>query len=142
MAREIDMARVFVVGLAALLFSATAFAADTISSVVPCSNSPQPGISVGRKTTQSDLRNPWRYPAQARRNREQGTVTLKLWLDERGDAQRVSLVAGSGSSQLDRFATRAAKVVRFCSMQRDTPAGAGVAIVHVTYSLRQTVAQL
>ncbi len=136
------MKRHFATAIAALFLATAVDAAEAISTVVPCPDSPQPGISVGGKASKADAQNPWRYPAQARRNREQGTVTLKLLLDDRGAAQRVSLVKGSGSSQLDRVATKAAKSVRFCPMQDDAPISAGVAVVRVTYSLTQMVAQL
>lgn len=116
--------------------------AETVTTVVPCLDSPQPGISVAAKPAKNEAVNPWRYPALARRNREQGTVTLKLMLDDRGGAQRVSLVKGSGSSLLDRSASKGAKSVRYCALKGDAPVSAGVAIVHVTYSLTQTVAQL
>ena len=127
-------------GALVLLFAGAA-CAETM--VVPCPTSPQPGISVAAKS-KADAKNPWRYPAQARRSREHGTVTLKLVLDDQGSAQRVMLVKGSGSSILDRSATTAAKSksVRFCPLQGAAPVAAGVAIVNVTYSLTETVAQL
>jgi periplasmic protein TonB len=124
-----------IAGLVALLLSAGAWATEVRDVVVtPCAE----GTEV-----RADA-NPWRYPAQARRGREQGTVTLRLVLDDQGGAQRVSLVKGSGSSLLDRSATAAArsKSVRFCPLNGDGPVAAGVAVVNVTYSLTQTVAQL
>lgn len=129
-------------GVFALMFAGVA-GAETTTVVVPCPDSPQPAIGLAPKG-KADAQNPWRYPAQARRNREQGTVTLKLVLDDQGGAQRVSLLKGSGSSLLDRSATAAAKspAVRFCALQGDAPVAAGVAVVKVTYSLTQTVAQL
>ena len=129
--------------IAALMWGGALFAADDATRVVPCPDSPQPGIGLASKA-KADLQNPWRYPAQARRNREHGTVTLKLTLDDRGKAQRVSLLKGSGSSLLDRSATTAAKStsVRFCPLEGDAPVAAGVAVVNVTYSLTQTLAQL
>jgi protein TonB len=118
-----------------------AASADTV--VVPCPDTPQPGISVAARH-KADTQNPWRYPAQARRQREHGTVTLRLVLDQNGSAERVSLLKGSGSSILDRSASMAAKSksVRFCPLQGGAPVAAGVAIVNVTYSLTETVAQL
>ena len=123
-------------GLAALLFVGAA-SAESAMQVAPCADAPA-------TFAKSDGLSPWRYPAQARRNREHGTVTLKLVLDERGAAQRVSLVKGSGSSALDRSATAAAKstAVRFCPLQGGQAVTSGVAVVHVTYTLTQTIAQL
>jgi TonB family protein len=123
-------------GLAALLFVGAA-CAESATQVTPCTDA---SIAVAK----TEVQNPWRYPAQARRNREHGTVTLKLVLDDQGAAQRVSLVKGSGSSALDRSATAAAKsdTVRFCPLKGGAPVTSGVAVVNVTYVLTQTVAQL
>ena len=115
---------------------------ESSTTAVPCADSAQPQISVAAQPAKHEAANPWRYPAQARRNREQGTVTLKLMLDDRGTAERVSLVKGSGSSLLDRAASKGAKSVRYCALHGDAPVASGVAIVNVTYSLTQTVAQL
>lgn len=123
-------------GVAALLFVGAACAEST-TQVTPCA-------VASTAVAKTDAQNPWRYPAQARRNREHGTVTLKLVLDDQGVAQRVSLVKGSGSSALDRSATAAAKAdsVRFCPLQGGAPVTSGIAVVNVTYVLTQTVAQL
>lgn len=127
-------------GLAALLFVGAA-CAESVTQVTPCAPSSQAAPATAHK---GETQNPWRYPSQARRNREHGTVTLKLVLDDQGTAQRVSLVKGSGSSALDRSATAAAKsdAVRFCPLQGGAPVTSGVAVVNVTYVLTQTVAQL
>ena len=55
-----------------------------------------------------------------------------------------ALVKGSGSSALDRSAATAAKSksVRFCPLDGGAPVTSGIAVVHVTYSLTQTIAQL
>lgn len=124
-------------GLSALLFVGAA-CAEPVTQVTPCA---APAVT---NAQQGQAPNPWRYPAQARRHREHGTVTLKLVLDDQGAAQRVSLVKGSGSSTLDRSATAAARAdaVRFCPLQGGAPVKSGIAVVNVTYVLTQTVAQL
>lgn len=129
-------------GLAALLFVGAA-CAESVTQVTPCAPALQATPAVAT-ANEAKAQNPWRYPAQARRNREHGTVTLKLVLDDQGTAQRVSLVKGSGSSALDRSATAAAKsdAVRFCPLQGGAPVTSGIAVVNVTYVLTQTVAQL
>ena len=121
-------------GLAALVIAGAA-SAETAVEVAPCTN------AAGQ---QAEAHDPWRYPAQARRNREHGTVTLKLVLDEQGAAQRVSLVKGSGSSTLDRSAATAAKSksVRFCPVGGGAPVSSGIAVVNVTYVLTERIAQL
>lgn len=122
-------------GIAALLLAGAACAENAIE-VAPCAKA--------TSATATDARDPWRYPAQARRSREHGTVSLKLVLDDQGAAQRVSLLKGSGSSTLDRSAATAAKSksVRFCPIDGGAPVTSGIAVVHVTYSLTRSVAQL
>lgn len=123
-------------GLAALLFVG-AVSAESAVQVAPCADA-------SNAVAKTDAPNPWRYPSQARRHREHGTVSLKLVLDDQGAAQRVSLLKGSGSSTLDRSAATAAKSksVRFCPLDGGAPVTSGIAVVHVTYSLTQTIAQL
>lgn len=126
-------------GAAALLFVG-AVSAETAIEVAPCTKA----TPAATTEHQADARDPWRYPAQARRNRERGTVSLKLVLDDQGAAQRVSLIKGSGSSTLDRSAAAAAKSksVRFCPVDGGAPVTSGIAVVHVTYSLTRTIARL
>lgn len=122
-------------GIAALLLAGAACAENAIE-VAPCAKA--------TPAAATDARDPWRYPAQARRNREHGTVSLKLVLDDQGAARRVSLIKGSGSSTLDRSAAAAAKStsVRFCPVDGGTPVSSGIAVVHVTYVLTERIAQL
>lgn len=127
-------------GVSALLFVGAACAEPAAVEVAPC-----PKVASAAATElRPDARDPWRYPAQARRNRERGTVSLKLVLDDQGAAQRVSLIKGSGSSTLDRSAAAAAKSksVRFCPVDGGAPVSSGIAVVHVTYSLTRTIARL
>jgi protein TonB len=128
-----------VCGMAALFLAGVA-CAETAIEVTPC---PVPRLSTAAPHAEA-AHNPWRYPAQARRNREHGTVSLKLLLDDQGAAQRVSLVKGSGSSALDRAATSAARseAVRFCPIEGGAPVASGIAVVNVTYVLTERVAQL
>jgi protein TonB len=127
-------------GVSALLFVGAACAEPAAIEVAPCPKA----ASVATPAAATDARDPWRYPAQARRNREHGTVSLKLVLDDQGAARRVSLIKGSGSSTLDRSAAAAAKStsVRFCPVDGGTPVSSGIAVVHVTYVLTERIAQL
>jgi len=127
--------KIWIGGVAALLFAGAACAESAIE-VAPCTKA--------ASAAATGARDPWRYPAQARRRREHRTGSLKLVLDDQGAAQRVSLLKGSGSSTLDRSAAAAAKStsVRFCPVDGGAPVTSGIAVVHVTYSLTQTIAQL
>jgi len=62
----------------------------------------------------SYLHNPApRYPLAARRNGEQGTVTLKVLVTRQGTAASVSLERSSGSPRLDHAASDAVRAWRF-----------------------------
>jgi protein TonB len=53
------------------------------------------------------------YPAEARRNGEEGTVRLKVLVDERGRPSDVQIAQGSGFSRLDQAAIEAVRRWRF-----------------------------
>lgn len=62
----------------------------------------------------SYLRNPPpRYPIAARRNGEEGTVTLRVRVTANGRAESVSIEQSSGSASLDRAALEAVRGWRF-----------------------------
>jgi protein TonB len=66
------------------------------------------------------LRNPPpRYPADARRNGTEGTVTLRVWVAADGTAGRVELDRSSGSRSLDDAATSTVKTWRFVPAHRN-----------------------
>lgn len=56
---------------------------------------------------------PPRYPAQARRRNQQGTVMLEVRLDERGEQRGLSVLRSSGIDSLDRAALEAVAGWRF-----------------------------
>jgi protein TonB len=53
-----------------------------------------------------------RYPLAARRLGEQGTVRVRLVIDEAGAAEQAELLSSSGSERLDRVALEAARATR------------------------------
>jgi len=53
-----------------------------------------------------------RYPLAARRLGEQGTVRVRLVIDENGAVERAELLSSSGSERLDRVALEAAQATR------------------------------
>jgi protein TonB len=82
------------------------------------------------------LRNPPpRYPVSARRNGEQGTVTLRVFVTKDGAPANVSVHTTSGSPSLDRAALEAVKTWRFVPARQGTePVDASV-LVPIVFKL-------
>lgn len=76
-----------------------------------------------------------RYPADAMRRRESGTVLLRVLVDADGAAYGVQLLSGSGSRSLDRAATGAVRRWRFRPAQRDGQAVPGTVDVPIDFRL-------
>ena len=75
------------------------------------------------------------YPASARRNREEGTVRLKVFVSATGTPEKIELNTSSGSSGLDQAAQDAVRKWRFVpARQGDTPVAAWV-IVPIKFNL-------
>ena len=76
------------------------------------------------------LRNPPpRYPVSARRNGEQGTVTLRVFVTKEGVPASVSVQTTSGSPSLDQAALEAVKSWRFVPARQGTePVDASVLV--------------
>lgn len=70
-----------------------------------------------------------RYPPQALRRREEGTVTLRVYVDANGDPEIVELQRTSGSRNLDQAAIRAVRTWKFRpGMQGGRPVGGWVVV--------------
>lgn len=70
-----------------------------------------------------------RYPPQALRRREEGTVTLRVYVDANGDPETVELQRSSGSRNLDQAAIRAVRTWKFRpGMQDGRPVGGWVVV--------------
>jgi protein TonB len=82
------------------------------------------------------LRNPApRYPASARRNGEQGTVLLRVWVGANGATTRAEVARSSGSGALDDAALAAVKSWRFIPAHRGGNAVEGVVTVPMEFRL-------
>jgi protein TonB len=75
------------------------------------------------------------YPRSARRNGEQGTVTLRVHVGADGVPAAVELERSSGSSALDAAALESVKSWRFVPARRGTDAVAAWVIVPVVFRL-------
>lgn len=62
---------------------------------------------------------PPRYPAQARRRKQQGVVMVEVRLDEHGEQRGLKLLRSSGVDSLDQAALAAVAVWRFRAEVRD-----------------------
>jgi protein TonB len=82
------------------------------------------------------LRNPApRYPLIARRNGEQGTVTLRVLVTREGVPAQVSVEKSSGSGHLDGAALDAVKTWRFVPARRGAEAVEAWVLVPVVFKL-------
>jgi len=87
----------------------------------------------------SYLRNPApRYPLIARRNGEQGTVTLRVLVTREGQPARVSIERSSGSSQLDGAALETVKTWRFVPARQGRESVEAWVLVPIVFRLEGT----
>jgi protein TonB len=75
------------------------------------------------------------YPSASRRAGEEGTVRLKVLVDERGRPQQVQVAKGSGFERLDAAAIEAVKKWRFVAATDGTKAIQAWTQVAVTFKL-------
>jgi protein TonB len=75
------------------------------------------------------------YPPLARRNGEEGSVLLRLRLDERGAVVEAVVVESSGSARLDRAASAALALWRFEPRREDGRAVAASVLHRITFRL-------
>lgn len=59
------------------------------------------------------------YPAAALRNSQMGDVTLRVWVDPRGNVSRVEMVRLSGTTAIDNAAVVAMKKWKFAPLPED-----------------------
>ena len=76
-----------------------------------------------------------RYPSDALRNGESGTVLVRIEVGADGEPTAVSVVARSGSRSLDRAAVQAAKRWRFRPAQQNGRAVASAVEVPIEFAL-------
>jgi protein TonB len=76
-----------------------------------------------------------RYPAEAVRNNETGTVVLRITVDERGEPVKVEIASSSRSRSLDRAAAQAARRWTFRPAQQNGRAVSGTIEVPISFTL-------
>lgn len=75
------------------------------------------------------------YPIDALRRRDEGTVVVRIEVDEDGKADSVRVISRSGSRDLDRAAVQAAKRWTFRPAMRDGKPVPGAVEAPITFSL-------
>jgi protein TonB len=78
-----------------------------------------------------------RYPSQALRRGESGTVALRVEIGADGVPNEVGVANSSGSRQLDRAAMDAVRRWRFSPATRQGEAVAGTVVVPITFDARR-----
>lgn len=111
--------------------SGAAAAASNVAAAAP----PAP-VATAPSFAAAYLRNPAPpYPVRARRNGEQGTVLLRVWVAADGAARRAEVERSSGHESLDAAALAAVKTWRFVPARRGDAAVEGVVIVPIAFRL-------
>ena len=80
---------------------------------------------------------PPEYPRTSRRLNETGTVTLRVYIDERGLPSTVQVSRGSGFARLDESALAAVKKWRFKPYSENGAPMAGWAVIPVIFELEK-----
>jgi protein TonB len=106
--------------------------------VEPLPPPPAPPAAIADSTVPQPLSSPApRYPREAQRRGETGTVLLRVHVGPDGQPYSVDLVQSSGSRALDRAASDAVRRWRFRPAVRDGQAIAGSVQVPITFNLQR-----
>jgi protein TonB len=115
-------------------------AAEPPAPVTPVAPPPPPAAAapVADSAVPQPLSSPApRYPREAQRRGETGTVLLRVHVGPDGKPYSVDLVQGSGSRALDRAASDAVRRWRFRPAMRNGEAVAGTVQVPITFNLQR-----
>jgi len=111
-------------------------AAPSVGKTDTGSREPAPAAVTPPAFNAAYLRNPPpRYPVSARRNGEQGTVTLRVLVTREGAPATVTVHATSGSSALDAAAVEAVKGWRFTPARQGADAVEAWVLVPIVFRL-------
>ncbi|QDX80545.1 hypothetical protein B9N43_04325 [Denitratisoma sp. DHT3] len=78
---------------------------------------------------------PPRYPPMSRRRREQGNVTLRVFVSAEGSAERIEIQASSGFERLDQAAREAVESWRFVPARRGQQRVAAWVLVPIQFAM-------
>ncbi len=107
--------------------------APAVSKAVPA---PQPVVAPRFDADYLDNPSPV-YPPLSRREGEEGTVMLSVYVEASGQAGKVELARSSGFDRLDRAALAAVKRWRFVPARRGSEAVADWVRVPIVFSLKE-----
>jgi protein TonB len=109
-----------------------------VAPVAPPSPPPAIPAAIADNAVPQPLSSPApRYPREAQRRGETGTVLLRVHVGPDGKPYSVDLVQGSGSRSLDRAASDAVRRWRFRPAVREGQAVAGTIQVPITFNLER-----
>ncbi len=77
-----------------------------------------------------------KYPVSSRENREEGTVTISLTINERGRVTSASILTSSGYPALDDAALRAARNARFTPAKSNGRSVSSEATIDLEFNLK------
>ncbi len=110
----------------------------TVTALPPAASAPAMTQTLGTELAiQCPERTAPRYPPQAKRQREQGEVRLRVELDESGRIDRVTIVSSSGSPRLDEAARTAIESWRCRPAQHDGQPVRAVALQSLAFVLER-----
>jgi protein TonB len=116
---------------------------DAILSRAPEPTAMPAAPTIDRPVASADLgvqcpdRQPPHYPAQSRREREQGEVVLRVLIDDTGHIGSVTIVRSSGSRRLDEAARTAVESWHCSPAQRDGHNVPAAALQTLAFELRR-----
>jgi periplasmic protein TonB len=111
-------------------------AASSVGKTDAAGREPAPAAVTAPSFNAAYLRNPPpRYPVSARRNGEQGTVTLRVFVTREGVPATVTLHTTSGSSALDQAAVEAVKGWRFMPARQGSEPVEAWVLVPIVFKL-------
>lgn len=121
----------------------TTVAIDSPMAIPASTGAPAEGISSGTsdapsgetRTLAYDGALKLRYPPMSMRQREQGTVLLRVLVDASGGVQRIEIERSSGHAKLDAAARDAVQRARFKPVLRDGQAISAWGIVPIEFRL-------
>ncbi|HVM32090.1 MAG TPA: energy transducer TonB [bacterium] len=118
-------------------FSAQAWAAAPLKRPVPLKKPPQaPGTGETRESPGYLLNPHPPYPEESRRLGQQGTVYLRVDLDDRGNVKSVSLLKSSGFALLDESALQTVKDWKFTPFRLGGVAVPGTESLPIIFNLQ------
>ncbi len=105
---------------------------DTDSSVMNDADMRTKGVICESRVVSAPMP---KYPRSSRRKGEEGIVSIKVWIDEKGSPEKVLVIKSSGFPNLDRAAVDALKTVSFVPATENNKPVASTLIQNIEFRL-------